>query len=287
MIARRIALASLALTVLVAPATPRAQTPRGEVGAAGAPPPLREATVTERPGEPAALDTRVTDARGRTIPLRDAISAGRPTLLVLAYYRCTMLCGLVLDGSARAVASLARPADGSSPLVAGHDFNIVTVSIDPRDTPADATAKRADVFAKAGVPAGTDWWFTTAGETDVRRLASSIGFGYAFDDRSGQYAHAAVVTVLTADGRVSSYLYGVDFPPADVRAALDEAAANRSRSSIGRLLLQCFHYLPSLRAWQGWMVRYYRIGGVLILAGLGVVLAALVRHSGAGRAVGR
>ncbi len=248
------------------------------VAEVGPHPALAEAKITERPGNEVPLDARLVDHTGRAVRLGHYFDGRDPVILVLAYARCPMLCPLVLRSTATALSVAGRrPGDG---------FRVVTVSFDPRDTPADAArARRATVGSTWPGLAADDWAFLVGGADEVRRVARAVGFGYRFDPASGQYAHAAGVFVLAPDGRVSRTLYGVSFPPDEMAAALDAAAAGEAGRSLQQVLIQCFCYTPALRRWSGALALLLRGSALAILVGLGTVFW-FARRRGARRRAG-
>ena len=233
--------------------------------AAKPPPALRGIGVTEHRGAQVPLDVPLVDHRGRHVTLGHYFDGTHPVLLVLAYYRCPMLCTLVPDG----VASAARGAGRRL----GADWNAVTGSIHPKDSPATAATKRRTVLQPFATPPADDAWpFLTGTAAEVRRIADAVGFAYRYDPRSGQYAHPAVEMLLTPDGRVSRYLYGFDPQPAELDAGLATAADGDTGRSVQHLLLQCFRYAPSLRRYAGSVYLFLRLGAVAILLAVGAVV---------------
>jgi len=229
--------------------------------------------IDEKLGGFIPLDVPFTDSLGRTTRLRDRLGGGRPVILVLAYYRCPMLCDLVLAGVSRAMERL-----GWAP---GRDYLGVTVSIDPKDTPLTAHVKQAAVLQAIGRtgPGIEDAWPFLVGSPDsVRALADAVGFRYAYDPRSDQFAHPAVAVALTPDGRIARYLYGVDFRLLDVRLALTEAARGRVGGITSRLLLTCFRYDPSARRYGFYVSAVLKGGASLVILAVGSLLAVLWRR---------
>lgn len=233
--------------------------------AADAPPALRDIGVTEHRGAQVPLDAPLVDHRGETVTLGHYFDGKRPVLLVLAYYRCPMLCSLVLDGVAKAMRAAGRRP--------GRDFVAVTVSIDPEETPEKAREKRQKVMRHFETPPDDDAWpFLVGAAADVKHIAQAVGFRYRYDPRSGQYAHPAVEFLLTPDGRISRYLYGFDPEPDELAAGLATAAAGDTGRSVQHLLLQCFRYTPSLRRYAGAVNVFLKIGATSILfAVVGVI----------------
>ncbi len=182
------------------------------------------------------LDAKFTNDRGEQVTLRECI-AGKPTIFVFAYYRCTMLCNQVLNGVARAMQAIN--------LRSGEDYSVVVVSIDPTDTVQLAAEKKdAVVHAFRRHATGEGWNFLIADPAVVSALATTVGFQYQYDEKSKEYAHASGAIILTPEGRTSRYLYGIDFPTRDMRLSLVEASSGKIGSPVDELLLYCFHYDP-------------------------------------------
>jgi protein SCO1/2 len=234
-------------------------------------PPLDAAEVEERLGRQLPLELVFRDEEGRAVLLGSAFREGRPVLLVMAYTRCGMLCPLVLHGLAAGVRGMGTPP--------GERYRVLTVSIDPRDTPAEARKVAAELRAEAGLAAGTGGWAVWTGEEEeVRALADALGFRYRYDAQSDQYAHPAAAFVLTPEGKISRYLYGVEFPSAVLESSLSEARQGRSVSSLERVLLRCFHYVPALRRYGAAVEWFVRSGGALVLISLGALFVWMRRR---------
>ena len=226
--------------------------------------------ITEKLGEQVDPDLVFTDSRGREVRLGDLLEQGRPILLTFSYHTCPMLCSLVLDGAAEAVEGVG--------LELGDEFDVVNVSFDPRDGPqqaAEAKAKYVAMVGEAQPSAATYWHFLTGDEKAVRALAEQTGFGYAWDEKTGQYAHQAALIFLSPDGTVARYLYGIDYPPRDVRFALVEAGQGRVGSTLDRLVLTCFQYDATADSYTPIVLNVMKLGGVLLLLALAAVLIPL------------
>lgn len=235
------------------------------------PPPAREVDIDEHLGRALDRGLAFTDSRGRRFVLGDALPGDRPVLLVLAYYRCPMLCGLVLRGVVEGLNQLS--------FRLGEQYRVLTVSFDPRDTPDGARQKRQSVLAGLGrSPADPGAWpFLIGDEPTIHRLADDLGFRFAYDPRTEQYAHPAAIFALTPDGRVSRYLYGVEFSPRDLRLALLEAGEGKIGTIVDRVILTCYRYDQASRAYAPFVFGFMRLGGGLILASLAVLFALLLR----------
>jgi protein SCO1/2 len=245
--------------------------PAPVVGNAALPPALQDVDIEERLGARVPLDVRVTTQDGATVRLGDLVRGERPVILSLVYFQCPMLCGLVLTGAARGMRETG--------LGLGKDFDAVTISFDPRDGPRLAAERQRGYLQAFGDPdARRAWTFATGPEAEVKRLADAIGFKYAYDERTKQYAHAAAVFVLTPDGRVSRYLYGIEYPARDVRLAVVEAGEGRVGTSFDRLLLTCYRYDPASRKYVPYALGFVRVAMLGVLGGLGVLLGVFWRR---------
>lgn len=219
----------------------------------------------------AQVDPRLTfiAENGYPVEVGAYLHHGRPVILNLVYYSCPMLCSLVLNGQTSAL----REVPGNP----GEAFEVVTISIDPGETFDLAQKKRATYLESYGRPA-PGWHFLTDRDGNAKKLAEQVGFHYRLDPRTGQYAHAAAIMVLTPEGRVSRYLYGIRFSPRDVRLALAEAGQSKAGLSVDRVLLFCFHYDPQARGYVMFATNFMRAGGALMVLALGIVLLRLWRR---------
>lgn len=233
--------------------------------------PPAEATVVEHLGDALPLDARFRDERGAPVRLGDYFveRRGRPVVLGFMYHRCAMLCSVVLDALVRALAELRWSV--------GVELDVITISIDPRDEPAVAEKKRAQVLARYGRPsAERGWHFLIGDEATIRRVTAAVGFGFRRDASSSAIAHPAAVMVVTPDARIARYLYGVEFAPGELERSLLAAADGRALSAGERLLLACWHVddratgnLPIART-------LLRAGALGLLVALAVPLAGLI-----------
>lgn len=237
----------------------------GHLGAAQLPPELEGVGVTERVGAVVDLGLEFVDESGRIVRLGEYFR-GRPVILNLVYYSCPMLCTLVLNGQLEALKQI--------PGQPGRDFEIVTISIDPTETAELARNKKQAYVGELG-RGGEGWHFLVDRGGNVKLLAGQVGFHYRYDEQIRQYAHPAVIMVLTADGRLSRYLYGIEFKPLDLRLALAEAWRGRFRASVDQLLLFCYHYDPGARSYVLLARRLMSAGGLATVAILGAVLIRL------------
>jgi protein SCO1/2 len=221
-------------------------------------------------GDTVPLDAVFRDESGRAVKLGDYFGK-RPVVLSLAYYECPMLCTVTLNGLASALDVLSFDP--------GRDFEIVNVSFEPKETPALAAAKKAAYLRRYKRPgAAGAWHFLTGDAAQIRRLTDAVGFKYAWDEQTKQYAHASGIMVLTADGRLARYLYGVEYAPKDLRFAIVEASKGRILSPVDRLLLYCYHYDPTLGRYGKSVMAMLRVAAVLTLGGLGAMIFGLRRR---------
>lgn len=250
------------------------------VGAEVPPPaPLGAIGVDEHLGEKLPMELQFRDHDDQPKSLGALFEAERPRVLVIAYYRCPMLCGLVLEGVAKTLKDL--------DLELGKDFDIATISFDPEDTWIEAR-KRQDLVRRplGGIPR-EDWPFFTGEEKDVKELLEALGVRVQKDPRTGEYAHPAVIFVLGRDGRISRYLYGFDIKPFDLELALVEAGEGKVGSTLQKVLLRCYAYDPSTRRYGMVLTSIYRVGGLVLLAAVGSLVLFSARRSPTGSARSR
>lgn len=229
---------------------------------------LEEVGVEEHLGAKLPLDARFQDSSGEWVELGDLFSRDVPVILTLNYYRCPMLCGLMLNGLVDGLEDLRW-----SP---GVEFDMVTISINPLETPELAAAKKQNYLKRLQRPtAGRGWHFLTGQELEIDRVAEAVGFSYAYDPATDEYAHAAVIMVITPDGRVARYLYGIEYPAKRLRLALLEASEGSIGSPLDQLILYCYHYDPTSRRYSPVAMNIMRVGGTATALILGISLGAL------------
>jgi len=281
---RRLALALALALALGAPALAQAlplgqalHKPVPPVGAGQSlPAALQNVEIEEQLGAKLPMGARFTTQDGAPVRFGELVRGERPVVVALVYYSCPMLCGLVLTGVARAMRETG--------LELGKDFDAVTVSFDPRDTTKLAAERQRGYLQAFGKPeARRAWTFLTGQEPDIRAVAEAVGFRYAYDERTKQYAHAAAIFILTPDGRVSRYLYGIEYPSKDLRLALVEASAGRIGTSFDRLLLTCYRYDPASRTYVPYALGFVRISMLGVLGALGLMLGVFWRRELKGR----
>ena len=233
------------------------------------PPALREIGFDQNLDRPVPLDITFRNEAGGAVRLGDYFGK-RPVVLVFAYYDCPMLCTQVINGLSSALDVLS--------LDPGKDFEIVTVSFNPRDTPATARTKKA-VYLGRYKHAGADggWHFLTGDQPSIDRLTGAAGFRYVWDEPTKQFAHPSGVMVLTPDGRLARYLFGIEYSPRDLRFAIIEASAGKVGSPADALLLYCYHYDPMTGRYGFVVMRALRIAGAATVLALGAFIIVMIR----------
>ena len=234
------------------------------------PPILQKVGIDQRLGQPVPLDAIFQDELARPVRLGQYLGR-KPVILVLAYYNCPMLCTQVLNGLVTALRVLSFDV--------GREFEIVTISFDPRDRPPDAAAKKkayVDGYGRRGAAVG--WHFLTGGAASIERLTQAVGFRYAYDPDLGQFAHASGIFVLTPEGKLSRYFYGIEYAPRDLRLGLIEASSNRIGTLADQILLYCYHYDPKIGKYGAIVMNMVRLGGVGAVLILSVFLWTMWRR---------
>jgi len=242
----------------------------GVPSAAGMPELLQEVGLDQKLNAQIPLNLTFKDESGRTVKLGDYFGK-RPVILTLNYFECPMLCTEVLNGLTGALTTLN--------FSIGKDFDVVTVSFNPRDTPELASAKKANYvrrYRRDGAAEG--WHFLTGNEPEISVLTRAVGFRYAYNKAVGEYAHASGIMVVTPDGRLSRYFYGIEYGPRDLKLALMESADRKIGSPVDQLLLACFHYDPASGKYSLAVMRVVRTAGVATLLMIGGTVVMLRRR---------
>jgi protein SCO1/2 len=238
---------------------------------------VRNVGIDQRLNEQVPADIEFRDERGRLKNVGDYFGRG-PLILSLVYHECPMLCSEVLEGLLRALRVLSFDA--------GKDFQILTVSFNPRE---DATLAKSvkDAYMRRYKRAGAEngWHFLTGDQTSIDRLTKAVGFRYTYDAQKNQYAHASGIMVLTPQGLVSRYFYGIDFSPKDLRLGLVDASQNKIGSIVDQVLLFCYHYDPVSGKYGFAILTSMRIVGVLFVLGLGGYITLMLRRERASHVV--
>lgn len=251
--------------LLIAPLAAAETVPSGAM-----PEPLKAVGYDQRLGEQVPLDLQFRDEAGRPVKLGDFFGR-RPVVLLFAYYECPMLCDLVLQGLVGSLKALSFDA--------GKEFDVVVVSIDPEEGPKLAAETETQILARYGRTGTQDGWhFLTGGQQPILELTQAAGFRYVYDRERDEFAHAAGIMVLTPGGRISRYLYGIEYAPRDVRLALIESADGRIGNLADQVLLYCFHYDPVYGKYSAMTMNILRLAAVATVLGLGFLIVLLKRR---------
>ena len=227
--------------------------------------------IDQKLGAQVSPDLEFRDEAGNPVRLREYFSSGKPLVLSLVYYRCPGLCTMTLNGMSAAFKPLK--------LSAGSDFDVITVSIDPKETPALAAEKKAQYvrrYGRAGAENG--WHFLTGDEASIRALADTVGFRYVYQPEINQYAHSAGIMVLTPQGKVARYFYGLEYSARDLRLGLVEASGGKIGTLADAVTLLCYQYDPSSGKYGAAVMRAVRTAGVATALGLGAFMLVMFRR---------
>ncbi|HYL47536.1 MAG TPA: SCO family protein [Candidatus Limnocylindrales bacterium] len=230
---------------------------------------LKDVGIDQKLNEKIPLDLSFRDEQGNSVLLSQFFGQ-KPVIISLAYYNCPMLCTQVLNGLEQGLKNLSMDA--------GKEFNVLTISIDPSEKPPLASAKHdlyTGMYGHAGAAEG--WHFLTGDEPQIRALASALGFRYAYDPETKQFAHASAIMILTPDGRISRYLFGVQFRSRDLRLGLVEASAGKIGTPLDQVLLFCYHYDPITGKYGLLISRVIKAAGLLTVLAIGIMVFFLRR----------
>jgi protein SCO1 len=233
---------------------------------------LKQVGIDQKLNDSVPLNLTFRDEHGKTVKLAQYFGS-KPVILTLVYYSCPMLCTQILNGLDRSLENI--------PMTIGSDFNVVTVSIDPTEKPVLAEAKQelyTGMYRRPGAAEG--WHFLTGDEPQIKRLADAVGFRYAYDPDSKQYAHASAIMLLTPEGRISRYFYGVAYPERDLRLGLVDASSGKIGSPVDQLLLFCYHYDPHTGKYGLLISRVIQLSGALtvVLGAIGLFVLFRGEH---------
>jgi protein SCO1 len=227
--------------------------------------------IEQKLGNQVPLDLVFKDETGKSVKLGDYFDGHKPVILTLVYYGCPMLCTMVLNDQTRAMNGLT--------LDAGVDYQVVTVSFDPRESPALAAEKKETYLQSYHRPhANEGWHFLTGDENSIHQLAQSVGFTYKWDPKFNQYIHPSGIMILTPSGTVSRYFFGIDFGLKDLKLALQEASGNKIGTLTDQVLLFCFHWDETTGKYTTNVLLAVRIGGILTVGALGAFWFMLYRR---------
>lgn len=263
----------ICLGLVTLPGAARADQPTPRLDSSRTVPPLlRGVGIDQRLDQPVPLDLQFNDEEGKPVELRNYFGK-KPVVLALVYYHCPMLCTMVLNGLLESLKQLKFDV--------GDQFNVVTVSFDPTEKPELARAKKAVYVGLYGRPGAAEGWhFLTGDEASIRQLTQAVGFHFNAIPHSDQFAHATAIMVLTPEGKLSRYFYGIQYPARDLRLALIEAAANRIGSPVDQLVLFCCQYDPATGKYGVIISRIIQLAGVITVVMVGGMMLVFFRRDG-------
>jgi protein SCO1/2 len=252
------------LTAQAQPGVPMPSSPlygaRPETGSVstGLPAVLKTVGIEQRLNEQVPLDAVFKDEHGQQVRLGE-VAKGKPVVLALVYYSCPMLCNQILNG---VLGSLRQVS-----FNAGEQFEVIAISFDSRETPELATTKK-QTYVKAYNRPGADagWHFLTGDDANIKRVTEAAGFHYKWDEKTNQFAHASGIMLLTPEGKLARYFYGIEYPPRDVRIGLVEASENKIGSPVDTLMLYCYHYVPATGKYGAVVMNIMKVAGVITVA---------------------
>ncbi len=247
--------------------------PRPELGTTdnGLPRALDNVGIDQKLNEQIPLDIVFRDESGRDVRLGEYFNHGRPVIISLVYYECPMLCNQVLNGLTGSLKTLSFDV--------GKEFDVVTISFDARETSQLAAEKKASYIARYGRPGAEQaWHFLTGDQNSINAITKAVGFRYAYDTASKQFAHASGIMLATPEGKLARYFYGIEYAPKELRLSIVEASANKVGSPVDQLLLYCFHYDPSSGKYGLAIMKVVRLGGMLTIVGIFALLIILRRR---------
>jgi protein SCO1/2 len=240
---------------------------------------LTQVGIDQRLGQQVPLDLKFKDETGQDVTLGKYFNQKRPVLLALVYYDCPMLCTQVLNGMTSAL--------GVLKFTAGKEFDVLAVSFDPRETPEIAAAKKKTYVERYRRPGSEQaWHFLTGSQESITELTKTVGFRYAWDEKTQQFAHASALMLITPDGRLTQYYYGIEYSPKDMRLGMIEASQEKIGNVTDQLILFCYHYDPMTGKYGAIAMNFVRAGGVLTLLVLITFMVVSIRREshGGGRA---
>ena len=273
---RTIRVSLLAAVVLVAAGAqaqlysePKAAVPMGK------PESILKVGIDQHLNQQLPLDLKFRDENGAEATLGQYFGS-KPIILTMVYYTCPMLCGEVQSGLVSALGILRFDA--------GREFDVISVSINPSETPADAMAKKKQFLSRyhrAGAEHG--WHFLTGDKANIDALAKAVGYRYSYDANSGQYSHGTAIVVVTPEGKLAQYFYGIEYAPKDLRLALVEASKNKIGNVVDAVMLYCFHYDPASGRYSAQILNVVRLAGLVTVFCMGGFLLVALRREGRGR----
>jgi protein SCO1/2 len=245
------------------------------------PPGLKNVGMRQNLNQPIPADLRFTDDLGRSVRLGDYFGK-KPIILNLVYFTCPMLCGEVLSGLENSLRLMKFDV--------GKEFDVITISFDPHDTPEAAAKKKSEFLRRYKRPGAEQGWHFLVGHQDaIDSLTKAAGFDYEYNPKTRQFAHTAAILILTPEGRIAQYYYGIEYPPKDLRLGLVEAGAGKIGNVVDALLLYCYHYDPEQGKYSATILRVLRLAGVATMLFIGTFIFVMIRRGpshdapGAGR----
>ena len=233
------------------------------------PPGLKNVGIEQHLDEQIPPDLNFRDETGKPVRLGDFFGK-KPMILNLVYYNCPMLCGEVLSGLESSLRVLKFDV--------GKEFDVLTVSFDPNETPDMATKKKAEFLKRYGRPGAAEGWhFLTGPQESIDALTKAAGFQYQYDPKTGQFAHATAIMVLTPEGKIAQYYYGVEYAPKDLRLGLIQASENKIGTLADQVLLYCYHYDPTTGKYGAIISRVLQLSALATVLGLGILMTVLIR----------
>jgi protein SCO1/2 len=234
------------------------------------PPGLKNVGIAQRLNEQIPPDLLFRDETGKQVRIGDYFGK-KPLILSLVYFRCPMLCSEVLSGVEGSLKALN--------FNVGKEFDVLTVSFDPKDTPEAATEKKADIIRRYKRPGAADGWhFLTGSQDSIEKLTQAVGFTYEYDPKTDQFAHSTAIMILTPDGKIAQYYYGIEFPPKDIRLGLIQASQGKIGTLADEVILYCYHYDPKAGRYSAVISRIMQLAGGVTILTLGTVLLILFRR---------
>jgi protein SCO1/2 len=231
---------------------------------------LDQIGIEQRLNESIPLDLTFHDETGKSVQLQKYFGK-KPVVLALVYYECPMLCSMVLNGLLKSLNVLSFDV--------GKEFDILTVSFDPAETPALAAAKKTSYLSKYARPAAENGWhFLTGDQESIKKLTEAVGFKYIKDPLTGQFVHASGIMVLTPTGKLSKYFYGVEYSSRDLKLGLMEASTNKIGSPVDQLLLYCYHYDPATGKYGMAIMNVIRVAGIATVLAIGSFMLIMLRR---------
>jgi protein SCO1/2 len=234
------------------------------------PPGLKNVGIEQRLNQQIPPDLVFRDETGRQVRIGDYFGK-KPLILSLVYFRCPMLCSEVLSGVEGSLKALT--------FNVGNQFDVLTVSFDPKDTPEAATEKKADILKRYHRPgAENGWHFLTGSQESIQALTQAVGFSYEYDPKTDQFAHSTAIMILTPEGKIAQYYYGIEYPPTDIRLGLIQASEHKIGTLADAVILYCYHYDPKAGRYSAIISRVMQLAGGLTILSLGTVLLILFRR---------